>query len=115
MPRSFRQELAGCLGYPVDENPSGAMMEAGFASIGLDWRYITCEVRPEDLGDEIRGIRACQFRGLNLTIPHKIGVIEHLHRLSPATDAIGAVNCVIHRNGELIGDNTDGKGFLQSV
>ena len=47
--------------------------------------------------------------------PHKIAVIAHLDRLSTAAKAIGAVNCVVHRDGELIGDNTDGKGFLQSV
>ena len=83
--------------------------------MGLNWRYLTMEVRPENLGAAIAGIRACQFRGFNLTIPHKVAVVAHLDRLSPAAEAIGAVNCVIHRDGELIGDNTDGKGFLQSV
>ena len=55
------------------------------------------------------------WRGFNCTIPHKVAVIPCLDRLSPAAEAIGAVNCVVHRDGELIGDNTDGKGFLQSV
>ena len=52
--------------------------------------------------------------GVQLTIPHKVAVIEHLDRLSPAA-AIGAVNCVVHRDGELVGENTDGKGFLVSL
>ena len=115
MAKNFLKELTGCLGFPVAENPTQVMIEAAYADMGLDWRYITMEVRPEDLGAAIAGIRACQFRGLNLTIPHKVAVIEYLDRLSPAAEAIGAVNCVIHRDGELIGDNTDGKGFLQSV
>ena len=55
------------------------------------------------------------WKGFNCTIPHKVAVIPYLDRLNPAAEIIGAVNCVINRNGELIGDNTDGKGFLQSL
>lgn len=102
-------------GFPVAENPTQAMVEPAFEDLGLDWRYLTVEVRPEQLGDAVRGARAMNWRGFNCTIPHKVAVIEFLDRLSPAAEAIGAVNCVIIRDGELIGDNTDGKGFLQSV
>jgi len=115
MAMNFKKELTGCIGYPVAENPSGVMMEAGYAGLGLDWRYLTMEVKSEHLGDAIHGIRACQFRGLNCTIPHKVAVIEYLDWLTPAAQKIGAVNCVILRGGELVGDNTDGKGFLQSL
>ncbi len=114
-PRSFKQELVGVFGYPVAENPTQAMIEPAFADMGLDWRYLTVEVRPEDLGAAVRGARAMNWKGFNCTIPHKIGVIQHLDRLNPAAEVIGAVNCVINRDGELIGDNTDGKGFIQSV
>jgi shikimate dehydrogenase len=55
------------------------------------------------------------WRGFNCTIPHKVAVIEHLDVLSPAAELIGAVNCVINHDGKLHGDNTDGKGFLQSL
>ena len=113
--RSFQQGLVGVFGYPVAENPTQAMLEPAFADMGLDWRYLTVEVRPEDLGDAVRGARAMNWRGFNCTIPHKIAVIPYLDRLNPAAEAIGAVNCVINKNGILIGDNTDGKGFLESV
>jgi shikimate dehydrogenase len=113
--RSFQQGLVGVFGYPVAENPTQAMLEPAFADMGLDWRYLTVEVRPEDLRDAVRGARAMNWRGFNCTIPHKIAVIPHLDRLNPAAEAIGAVNCVINQDGELIGDNTDGKGFLESV
>jgi shikimate dehydrogenase len=113
--RSFKQELTGVFGSPVAENPTQAMMEPAFAALGLAWRYLTVEVRPEDLGEAVRGARAMQWQGFNCTIPHKIAVIEHLDRLSPAAETIGAVNCVRIRDGVLCGDNTDGKGFLQSV
>lgn len=114
-PRSFKQELVGVFGYPVAENPTQAMIEPAFAAMGLDWRYLTVEVHPAELGHAVRGARAMNWRGFNCTIPHKVAVIEYLDRLSPAAEAIGAVNCVLIRDGELIGDNTDGKGFLQSV
>lgn len=115
MSRSFRQELVGVFGYPVAENPTQAMIEPAFAAMGLDWRYLTVEVRPDALGDAVRGARAMNWRGFNCTIPHKVAVIEYLDRLSPAAETIGAVNCVVIRDGLLLGDNTDGKGFLQSV
>jgi shikimate dehydrogenase len=115
MPRSFKQELVGVFGFPVAENPTQAMMEPAFAAMGLGWRYLTVEVHPDDLADAVRGARAMGWKGFNCTIPHKVAVIEHLDRLSPAAEAIGAVNCVAIRDGELFGDNTDGKGFLQAV
>lgn len=113
--RTFKQELVGVFGFPVAENPTQAMIEPAFAAMGLDWRYLTVEVRPEDLGAAVRGARAMNWRGFNCTIPHKVAVIEFLDRLSPAAEKIGAVNCVINQAGEWVGDNTDGKGFLQSV
>lgn len=102
-------------GQPVAGNPTQYMMEKAFAQLGLDWRYLTLEVAPEDLVDAIRGMRAMGFRGCNLTIPHKVAVIPLLDRTSEAAGLMGAVNCV-HRVGrELTGENTDGKGFVQSL
>jgi len=112
---SFRQELVGVFGDPVAENPTQAMIEAAFAEIGMDWRYLTVEVKPEALGDAVKGARAMNWKGFNCTIPHKVAVVPLLDRLNPAAKIIGAVNCVINRHGELVGDNTDGKGFLQSL
>jgi shikimate dehydrogenase len=112
---SFKQELVGVFGCPVAENPTQPMVEAAFRDMELDWRYLTVEVRPDDLRDAVLGARAMNWRGFNCTIPHKVAVIRHLDRLSPAAELIGAVNCVINRDGELLGDNTDGKGFLQSL
>jgi shikimate dehydrogenase len=114
-PRSFKQELVGVFGFPVAENPTQAMIEPAFDAMGLAWRYLTVEVPPEKLGDAVKGARAMGWRGFNCTIPHKVAVIPHLDQLSPAAEKIGAVNCVVARDGKLIGDNTDGKGFVQSV
>jgi len=112
---TFKQELVGVFGDPVAENPTQAMIEAAFAEIGMDWRYLTVLVKPEALGDAVKGARAMNWKGFNCTIPHKVAVVPLLDRLNPAAKIIGAVNCVINRHGELVGDNTDGKGFLQSL
>ena len=113
--KNYRAELVGLFGNPVDENPTGPMMEAGFAAQGLNYRYITMKVEKENLKDAIAGIRAIGMRGLNLTIPHKIAVIPFLDELSLAAKIIGAVNSIRVQDGQLIGENTDGKGFVTSL
>lgn len=109
------QEVVAVFGQPVAGNPTQYMMEKAFAQVGLDWRYLTLEVAPEVLGDAIAGMRAMGFRGCNLTIPHKVEVIKFLDRTSEAATLMGAVNCVNRVGTELVGDNTDGKGFVQSL
>src|SRR5688572_18178813 len=91
------------------------MIERAFAEAGLDWRYLTLEVPPERLADAIRGVRALGFRGGNITMPHKVAVVEHLDELTEAASLIGAVNCIMNSDGRLVGENTDGKGFLESL
>ena len=103
------------MGQPVAGNPTQYMMEKAFAKAGLDWRYLTLEVAPEGLADAMLGMRAMGIRGANFTIPHKVAVIEYLDDLSEAARLMGAVNCVNRQGDQLIGENTDGKGFLQSI
>lgn len=112
---NFKQELTACYGQPVAENPTQVMIEAAYRHHGLDWRYLTIEVAPQDLRDAVRGARAMGFRGFNCTIPHKVAVIEHLDGLGESASLMGAVNCVVRRGDKLIGENTDGKGFVKSL
>ena len=112
---NFKQELVGCYGFPVAENPTQAMIEPAFRAMGLDWRYLTLEVRPEHLADAVAGARAFGFRGFNCTIPHKVEVIPLLDGLGESAELMGAVNCVVNREGKFIGENTDGKGFVSSL
>jgi len=109
------QEIVCCMGQPVAGNPTQFMIERAFAAAGLDWRYLTLEVPPESLEDAIRGMRAMGFKGGNFTIPHKVAVIQYLDGLSEAAELMGAVNCVNRVEDKLIGENTDGKGFVQSL
>lgn len=113
--KNYRAELVGVFGDPVDGNPTGVVEEAGFAAAGLNYRYITCRVAVEDLSAAMRGMRAIGMKGVNLTMPHKIAVLDELNELSQAARIIGAVNTVVRRGDRLIGENTDGKGFVKSV
>lgn len=115
MPANYQADVVGVFGQPVAENPTGVMQEAGFAAAGLNWRYLNFEVPPERLGAAMDAIDALGMRGINLTIPHKVAVIEHLDELAPEARAIGAVNTVRIEGSKKIGENTDGKGFLRGV
>ena len=115
MAENYKLELVGVLGYPVAENPSCVMHEAAFAALGLPWRYLTLEVAPAALPDAIRGVRALGMQGVNLTIPHKVAVLPLLDAVSPDAARIGAVNTVRREGNRLIGENTDGKGFLRGL
>lgn len=111
----YRAELTGVFGDPVDDNPTCVLEEAAYAALGLNYRYLTMKVLPEDLETAMAAVKALNFRGINLTMPHKIKVIPLLDELSEAAQIIGAVNTVINDNGKLTGENTDGKGFTAAL
>lgn len=113
--KNYKEELIGVFGHPVAENPTVVMYEAAFARLGIKWRYLTIEVLPDDLENAIQGIRAFNMRGINLTIPHKVNVLKYLDEIKPDAALMGAVNTVINDNNRLIGENTDGKGFMRSL
>ena len=112
---NFLSKLVGSFATPAAENPTVAMIEAAFVHHGIEARYINCEVAPADLGDAVRGAKAMGWLGFNCSIPHKVAVIGHLDALGNSAATIGAVNCVVKRAGRLIGENTDGKGFVESL
>ena len=78
----YRAELTGVFGDPVDDNPTCVLEEAAYAALGLNYRYLTIKVLPEDLETAMASVRAMHFRGINLTMPHKIKVIPMLDELS---------------------------------
>jgi len=114
--QNYLDSLVGVFGHPVAENPGVVIQDAAFRALGLArWRYLTIDVEPGKLEDAIRGMKAFKMRGVNCTIPHKLGVIRHLDEMSEAAKLIGAVNTVVNTDGKLYGDNTDGKGFMQAL
>ena len=112
---NFKQELTAAFGQPISENPTQVMVEAAYRHHNLDWRYLTIEVGPNDLEDAVRGAKVMGFQGFNCTIPHKVKVIDYLDGLGESASLMGAVNCVVRKDGQWIGENTDGKGFVSSL
>jgi len=112
---NYKAELVGVFGHPVAENPTGVMQEAAFAALRLHFRYLTIEVLPGDLEAAVRGLRAFNMRGINLTIPHKVAVLRFLDEVRPDAALMGAVNTVVRYGERLVGENTDGKGFMRAL
>jgi shikimate dehydrogenase len=117
MPSSpnYKAELVGVFGHPVSENPTVVMQEAAFEALNLNWRYLTIEVYPQDLGAAMQGVRALNMKGINLTIPHKVEVLKYLDEVKPDAALMGAVNTVVRVGDKLVGENTDGKGFMRAL
>ena len=111
----FLAGLTGSFATSAAQNPTVAVMEAAYAHAGLDIRYINCEVPPERLGDAVRGAIGMGWLGFNCSIPHKVAILDYLDAMAPSAGIIGAVNCVINRDGHLTGENTDGQGFVRSL
>ena len=112
---NFKQELTAAFGQPISENPTQVMIEAAYRHHNLDWRYLTIEVGPNDLEAAVQGAKVMGFQGFNCTIPHKVNVIQYLDGLGESASLMGAVNCVVRKEGQWIGENTDGKGFVSSL
>jgi shikimate dehydrogenase len=106
-------QLCAVIGNPVLHSLSPAMHNAAFAETRLNYVYLAFRV--EDAGACLAGMRAMSgFRGLSVTIPHKMAVIEHLDELDPMAKKVGSVNTVTHEHGRLIGSSTDGPGTLRA-
>ena len=107
--------LTALLGSPVAHSISPLMHNESFRLLGLDYVYLCFDVNEETLPAAVAGLKTCGIRGFNLTMPNKNKIVELLDELSPEAQLIGAVNTVLNDNGKLIGYNTDGYGFMQSV
>ena len=116
---SGKTNMVGLIGWPVSHSVSPPMHNAAFAELGLDWCYVPLPVpiEPFDrIGEAVRGLRALGLRGANVTVPHKQAVMPHLDWLTPAAQAIGAVNTIrVEADGALSGDNTDAPGFVADL
>jgi shikimate dehydrogenase len=111
----FLPGLTGSFAQKAAENPTVDIVEAAYQAAGAHVRYINCEVAPEHLKGAIDGAVAMGWLGFNCSLPHKVTVLQHLDELAASAAIIGAVNTVVIKGDRLIGENTDGKGFLQSL
>ena len=108
-------ELIGLMAYPIRHSSSPAMHNEAFAQLGLDYAYLAFEVTNETLEDAVKGLRALQLKGYNVSMPNKTVVGQYLDELSPAAKLCGAVNTIVNENGKLTGHITDGIGYMASL
>jgi len=112
---SGKTKVCALIGDPIEHTMSPAMHNAAFNELGLDYVYVAFGVKPDELAGAINGMKSLGMPGWNVTIPHKVNVIQLLDKLDPLAEKIGAVNTVVNDNGILTGHNTDATGFLQAM
>lgn len=91
------------------------MHNAAFRAVKMDWRYELLETPGEVLPRAVARLRREDCAGANVTVPHKEAIVPWLDEVGERARTIGAVNTIVNRRGELIGENTDGDGFLQAL
>ncbi len=107
--------LIGLLGSPVAHSISPLMHNEAFRVLGLDFAYLCFDVDESALADAVQAMRCLQARGFNCTMPVKVRMCALADRLSPAARLMDAVNTVVNEDGQLIGHNTDGVGYMASL
>lgn len=111
---SSKTQLCAVIGNPIGHTLSPALHNAAFEATGLDFVYLAFPV--EDVKGALAGMRAIEnFRGMSVTIPHKIEVMKYMDEIAEVDRSIGSINTVIHENGKLIGLGTDGTGALKAL
>ena len=113
-PISTATRLCAVIGNPIGHSLSPAIHNAAFEALGLDFVYVSFRV--EDLQGALAGMRALEnFRGMSVTIPHKIEAMKYLDEIAEVDRSIGSINTIINENGRLIGLGTDGPGALKAL
>ncbi|GIP55417.1 shikimate dehydrogenase [Paenibacillus vini] len=107
--------LLGVMGDPIIQSKSPSMHRAALQASGIEGTYVPLHVKGDRLEDAIKGVRALGFRGVNVTVPHKVEVMKYLDEVDEGARAIGAVNTIVNDGGVLKGYNTDGIGYIRSL
>ncbi len=102
-------------GHNISYSISPAICNAALRVMGLDWHYSLWDMPAEEVPVAVASLRADDCVGANVTIPHKEIVYRLMDELSPTASLVQAVNTIINRGGRLIGDNTDGIGFMLAL
>jgi len=108
-------KIGAVIGKPIDHSLSPAMHNAAFEALDLPWRYLAISVPEGHAAEVIEVMRTVPFAGMSVTMPHKAAVADLVDSCTPIATVLGAVNCVWWRGEELVGDNTDGAGFLDAL
>lgn len=113
-PISSSTQLCAVIGNPIGHSLSPAIHNAAFEALGLDFVYLAFRV--EDVRGALAGMRALSnFRGMSVTIPHKIEAMQYVDEVAEIDRAIGCINTIIHDGDRLRGFSTDGPGALKAI
>jgi shikimate dehydrogenase len=115
IPVTGATRLAAVIGEPVRHSLSPVLHNAAFAALELDWVYVALPVRAGDAGRAVAGMGALGIEGLNVTMPHKAAAAAAVDRCSPTAARLGAVNTVVRSADGLLGESTDGEGFVTAL
>jgi len=109
--------ITGLFGHPLKHSLSPRMHNAAFQDLGMtDWAYQLFDFPPDQLEAHIQMLRnRSDIKGVNVTVPYKVDVMQYLDEIDPLAKKIGAVNTIKNNKGKLIGYNTDAPGFLDSL
>ena len=113
-PNKMTMHLA-VIGDPIAHSKSPLMHNAALVELGIEGEYVPVHVSREDLGSAIARMKELGFRGINVTIPHKVEVMNYIDQIDESAARIGAVNTIVNENGILTGYNTDGIGYVRSL
>ncbi|MEM1689302.1 MAG: shikimate dehydrogenase [Candidatus Hadarchaeales archaeon] len=113
--RKRQPELFMLIGDPVEGTLSPLIFNTAFRRLGMNAIYAAVRVPPSILSEFVFTIRRAGIRGFNVTIPHKVAIIELLDSLNESAKEVEAVNTVVNEDGKLIGYNTDGRGALMAL
>jgi shikimate dehydrogenase len=114
-PPTVKTRFVALLGNPLGHSVSPPMHNRVFNTLGMDFLYFPIEVTDHNLETVFRGLSKMNVAGCNVTIPHKIKIMEYLDELDPLAETIGAVNTICFKDGKSKGYNTDGEGFVRSL
>ena len=107
--------ICAIFGHPVGHSLSPAIHNAAFETLGLNFVYVAHDVLPSDLPAAMAGIRALGYRGLSITIPHKVAALNLVDEVDDTARRIGCINTVVNDGGVLKGRNSDGLGALGAL
>jgi shikimate dehydrogenase len=108
-------DVVGVIGDPIAHSLSPVLHNAAFGALGLDWVSVAFCVPDGAAAAALAGMRALGIRGLSVTMPHKAAAARLVDRRTPVAESLGAVNCVVRDGEALVGDNTDGEGFVAAL
>lgn len=106
--------VAGIIGDPVVHSRSPAIHNAAYVACGLDWSYVAFPVPAGRGGEAVAAMRTLSIAGLNVTMPHKLAAAAACDEITVTAATLEAVNTVVRRGDRLVGDSTDGDGFVRA-